>query len=283
MNLRSDILKLLAQQDLRPSEIREKLLPEYEKKHHYSKRSFDVLIIRELSKLGKFVKRKDKGHQLVLYAINKRGLEELGRIKVKNLTDLLDTKWLEPLRRLLIRVKHEGEDPEAFLNSNCITFIGKIPGAFPTSVEAMQSHLAFKRSLYERHQRDLERRREEYMETRQKYGKGSKESLDLFERIREEVGWTVGEYFEKLLNKAEKEKGIRKVMTVLGITEEMLEEMYRERVQQERTYKKALHRILKKHHLTIEKPIKDRELLKTVLKEFDEWKKEYWEGDARAH
>jgi len=222
MNLKLDILNLLAQQDLRPSKIREMLLPNYAKRRGYSKRSFDVIINRELSKLGKFVKRKDKGHQRVFYSINKRGLEEIERIKVKNLTDSLDSKWLYLLRRLLIRVTHEGEDPEAFLNNNCITFIGDIPCAFNMSVEAMQSQLALKRSLYQRHARDLERFREEFI----KADVINRERIDA--RIREEVGWTVGEYLRKLLKKTEKQKGVRKMMTVLGITDEMLEEIDRE-------------------------------------------------------
>jgi len=229
LNLRSDILILLAQQDLRPSEIREKLLPEYERKHHYSKRSFDVLIIRELSKLGKFVKRKDKGHQLVLYTINKRGLEELERIKVKNLTDSIDAKWLESLRRLLIRVKNEGTDPRDFLQGNCIAFIGSVPCTFPKSVRGLQGHIARENNLRRRHRHELEPLLEKYMQIRQKYGKGSKESLDFFERIREEVGLTIEEYLEKLLQKVDKEKGIRKIMTFFGITEEMVEEMYGKR------------------------------------------------------
>jgi len=265
---------------LRPSEIREKLLPEYEKKHGYSKRTFDVLVIRELSKLGKLVKRKDIGHQHVSYSINKRGVEELGRIKVKNLTDSIDAKWLESLRRLLIRVKNEGQDPEAFLNSNCITFMEGMVSTFHKSMDGMQSHLAIEENLRKRHLRDLEEIREKFREEYYKADLTHKQKIE--EKIEEEVGWTFGEYLKKLAKKADKQKGIRRIMTVLGITDEMLEEMYRERGQQERVYKKALHRILEKHHLDIEKPIKDRELLKTVLKEYDEWKKEYWKGDTHA-
>lgn len=225
-----DILSVLLnapQMRMRRNEIKNQLVPKYQGK--YAEGSFDVVLQRRLDKLS-WILEKDYVARSSFYSIRKKMKERVENLikkqEINSLIPSLDTRWLEPLRRFLIRVKHEGQDPKVFLNSHCITFIGDIPGAFPTSVEAMQSHLAFKRSLYKRHQRDLDGWTEKYMETRRKYGKGSKEFLDLHERIREEVGWTVGEYLKKLLNKAEKEKGIRKLMTVFGITEEMLAEMY---------------------------------------------------------
>lgn len=137
----------------------------------------------------------------------------------------------------------------------------------------MQSHIAFRDSLYRRHARDLERFRE-FIRAHMKADKIGRARVEA--RIRDEVGWTIGEYLRKLLKKAEKQEGVRKIMTVLGITEQMLEEMDKQRVQQERVYKKALLRILEKHQLSVDKPIKDRELLKLILKEYDQWKKEYW-------
>jgi len=227
LSLKFDILTLLAEREFRPSEIRERLLPKYEKKYD-SNRSFDVVICRELSKLRDLVNREDKGHQLVYYSLSKRGVKELERIRSHNLIDSIDAKWLGPLRNLLIKVKQEETYFEGFLNTNCITFIGDVPCTFDKSVEGMQSHIAFVRGLRERHERELERFREEFIQSRMK-GKNSYEHASVDARIRDEVGWTIGEYLKKLLKKAEKEKGVRKIMTVLGITEEMLEEMYRQR------------------------------------------------------
>lgn len=226
LSLKFDILNLLAEGEFRPSEIRERLHGKYKK--YDSDRSFDVIICRELSKLRDFINRKDKGHQLVYYSLNRRGVEELKRIKNHKLIDSTDPKWWTPFHNFLIRMKHE-DTPDEFFQFNCISFIGNIPCTFKRSVEGMQRHLAWEEDLQRRHWNELEPLKEKYFQIRQKYGRGSKESLDFFERIREEVGWTVGEYFEKLLEKAKKEKGIYKIMTILGITEEMLEEMYRQK------------------------------------------------------
>jgi len=207
-----------------------------------------------------------------VYSITELGLEAVKQVGVHDLVDSLDTKWLGPLRKLLIRIKHE--NPAVFFDRYCFTFIGDVPCAFTKSVEAMQSHIAFRDSLYKRHARDLERFREEFIRAHMKADKIGRARVEA--RIRDEVGWTIGEYLRKLLKKAEKQEGVRKIMTVLGITEQMLEEIDKQRVQQERVYKKALLRILEKHQLSVDKPIKDRELLKMILKEYDQWKKEYW-------
>jgi len=208
-----------------------------------------------------------------VYYVPKRWQKEVEKlIKERELHSLIpsiDAKWLDPLRNILIRIKHE--DPEVFFDRYCFTFIGDVPVAFTKSVEAMQSHLAFEKNLFVRQARDLEPYKEEIIKA------DKNESERIWERAREEVGLTLGEYLMKLLKKAENEKGVRKIMTVLGITEEMLKEMDKLRVQQERVYKNALLRILKKHQLSVDKPIKDRELLKTILKEYDQWKKEYRE------
>ena len=132
-------------------------------------------------------------------------------------------KWAA-IEGLLDNLKANGIDPEGFFKNNCIAFIGDVPGTLPKSVEGMQSHLAFVRSLHERHQRDLEPYREEYIRARMKNGEKGSAAVEL--RIKDEVGWTVEEYLKKLLKKAEGEKGILKIMTVLGITDEMLKEMY---------------------------------------------------------
>lgn len=210
-----------------------------------------------------------------VYSITELGLEAVKQVGVHDLVDSLDTKWLEPLRKLLIRIKHE--EPDVFFDRFCFTFIGDVPCAFTKSVEAMQSHIAFEESLHERHLRDLERFREDFMKT-DKIGRARVET-----RIRDEVGWTIGEYLKKLLKKAEKEKGVRKIMTVLGITEEMLKEMNRKTVQHVRARKKAWHRFLEKHYPNVEKPIRDRELARTIQKEFRQyWEKEYWKEDVGA-
>jgi hypothetical protein len=112
---------------------------------------------------------------------------------------------------------------ERFLNFNCITFIGDVPCTFHKSVEGIQSQIAFENNLRQRHQSDLERFREEFIRAHMKKDKSECAAVEA--RIKDEVGWTVGEYLKKLLNKAEKEEGIHKIMTVLGITEEMLEEI----------------------------------------------------------
>lgn len=112
---------------------------------------------------------------------------------------------------------------ERFFNSNCITFIGDVPCTFDKSVEGIRSQIAFENNLRQRHQSDLERFRERFIRAHMK--KDKIECAAIEEKVQNEVGWTLGEYLKKLLSKAEKEKGVHKIMTVLGITEEMLAEM----------------------------------------------------------
>jgi len=197
-----------------------------EKKKEFAKNTvykyLDELVTDELMKMEPG-SREDSFRPV--YSITKLGLEAVKQIDVHDLVDSFDAKWLDPLRNLLIRVKHEETDLEGFFNTNCITFIGDVPCTFHKSVEGMQSHIAFEKSLHKRHLRDLhvctEGFREEFMKA------NAIERKRVSARIREEVGWTVGEYFKKLLKKAEKEKGVRGIMTLYGITDEMLEEMYK--------------------------------------------------------
>lgn len=155
-----------------------------------------------------------------LYYVTRKGNEKVKKQRMKLGVDSLPEKWITPLRNLIVKLTHETPFPEGFLNTHCITFIGDIPCTFPKSVEGMQSHIAFETSLHQRHQRDLEKFQDELNGTKDKV---SWDRVDA--KIKEEVGWSKGEYLKKLLKKAEKEEGIRKIMTVLGITDEMLEKM----------------------------------------------------------
>jgi len=204
---------------LRRIMIRNDIWPRY-KKEYDSERSFDVVLQRKLHRLSWFLQRKYVGRS-AFYLIRKERKEKVEKLIKENecqsLVPSLTAKWLGPLRNLLIRMKHE--EPELALNNYCFTFIGDIPIAFTKSVEAMESHIAFETNLHQRHQRDLEKFREEFVSA-DRIGHAHIDA-----RIKEEVGWTVGEYLGKLFKKAEKEKGLSKIMTALGITEEMLAEM----------------------------------------------------------
>ena len=109
---------------------------------------------------------------------------------------------------------------QGFLNSNCITFIGDVPCTFPKSAEGLQGQIALERSLRQRYERDLEKYHEEFMNAR---------SLDernrVDARIREEVGWTEGEYFKKLLMKTEKGNILAILKNIYGVPEEDLREL----------------------------------------------------------
>lgn len=109
MDLKIDILNLLSERELRPSEIRERLFLKW-KKVYDSKRSLDVMIIRLLSgKLGRFVDRDDRGHQCVYYSINERGVEELERRKLRGqLDNWMDELSLAEIRSWLSRFREHG-------------------------------------------------------------------------------------------------------------------------------------------------------------------------------
>jgi len=188
------------------------------------KRSKQVLLNYKtsLEHSGKIKKKINAQTKRPVYYIPLKWHDKVEKLKqqrnIYDLAESLNAKWLNPLRNLLIKMKNENPDRE--IDTYCFSFIGEVPSAFPKSMEAMQSHLSFVQSLRERHSRDLEKYREEYMKAADKV---EREKVDT--RIRKEVGWTVGEYFKILLKKAEKEEGIRQIMIVFGITDEMLREM----------------------------------------------------------
>jgi hypothetical protein len=109
---------------------------------------------------------------------------------------------------------------QGFLNSNCITFIGDVPCTFPKSAEGLQGHIALKNSLQQHHSAALAKYREEFMESR-----SLEERKRVDARIRDEVGWTIGEYFKKLLKKTEKGDIISMYKNIFGVSEEELREL----------------------------------------------------------
>jgi hypothetical protein len=155
-----------------------------------------------------------------VYSINQRGIEEVKRIRNRNLLDSLDAKWLDPLKNLLIRMKTE--DPNRMLEGYCYTFIGDVPCAFTKSPHAFQQHMELEQSLRERHLKDLERFHEDFVSAKDKESRAKVDA-----KIKEEVGRTVGEYIRKLSRKTEQEDGFHRMLAILGITDEMLEEMQR--------------------------------------------------------
>lgn len=170
-----------------------------------------------------------------LYCVTKKGREKVEKQRIKLGVDSLAEKWINPLRNLLIRMKKE--NPNVDLDRYCFTFMGDIPTIFHKSVENMESHIAFERSIWERHQRDLSTVQKKYDEEYYTaFKKGDKAGIARVEaKIEDEVGWRVGSYFRKLLKKAEKEDIAGRLMTLYGLTEEMLEEMV---IPSQRTTKK---------------------------------------------
>lgn len=213
------------------NKIRDQLFQKYGKE--YSEGSFDVVLQRRLDRLASILER-DYVSRASFYSIRKKMKKKVERrIKEKDFQSLiasLDARWLGPLRNLLVKLNETQPYLEGFLNTNCITFVGDIPCTFHKSVEGMQSHIAFETSLQQRHERDLGKFREEFMNARDKI---SRERVDA--KIKEEVGWSIGEYLKKLLKKAEKEDIVGKLMTLYGLTEEMLEKMV---IPSQRTTKK---------------------------------------------
>lgn len=233
MDLKFDILNLLAKKDLRPSEIREILLPEYEKKRGYSKRSFDVIIYRELSRLDNFVNRKDKGHQRVFYAINKKGLEELQRIKVRNLTESFDVRGLNSLRNLINRILEEDKDPYRVFNEYCFAFIGDEPIAFS------KGYAEFVINLDRRIRTGYSREFDACMERCMGDKRTSQSIRACLPVCQEEIGGTVGEYWRKLKKKAEKLPFPQRMWITEGYSDEEIEKMLDDLKKQERYREKS--------------------------------------------
>jgi hypothetical protein len=101
--------------------------------------------------------------------------------------------------------------------------MGDLPIAFTKSMDAFESHMALEKSLQMRHLRDLRKFHDEYQNALMK--KDKIEERRVYEKIKQEVGWTVNDYVKILLKKTEKEEPFRRMLVILGITDEMLEEM----------------------------------------------------------
>ena len=134
------------------------------------------------------------------YCITENGKEYFEKLIVKRdsgaLIDSLEPEYarilLESLHTLLDSMKKEGTDPKEYFKSSCLAFIGGTSNTFHKSIEGM-------RQLIDREKR---------LET----------------RARKE-GLTLEEFIRKIKKKAEKLKGARRMLTVLGYTEEEIEEM----------------------------------------------------------
>lgn len=133
------------------------------------------------------------------YRITEKGRshfdKELLKRDIYDLTEFFDIKWLEMLRRMLANMRVHGTDPEVFFKDNCLTFVGGIPRTFEKSVKGMRAIIEWEKGLEIR---------------------ATKE------------GMTKEDYWRKKLKEAKKLKGVRRILTSLGFTEEEIEELRRQ-------------------------------------------------------
>jgi DNA-binding PadR family transcriptional regulator len=154
-----------------------------------------------------------------VYSIAPKGLIEIRRIENRNLVDSIDGRFLKPLRNLLIKLKQHSHDRDRFLEYYFFTFIGNIPIAVSKSVTSVESHLAFEKNLRERHMKAIREIDEEALGDKLVLSK--QEFARKQARIQEEVGWNLGDYFEKLLKKTEKDDKFTRMLKILGIDEDV--------------------------------------------------------------
>jgi hypothetical protein len=128
----TDILTVLfhaPQMHMQRNKIRDQLFPTCQKQ--YVEGSFDVVLQRRLDKLSRFVE-KEYVKRSAMYSIRKETKDEVEKLLKEHDIHLqvssLDTKWLNPLRNLFIRMKKE--DPNRALDTYCFTFIGDIASGF---------------------------------------------------------------------------------------------------------------------------------------------------------
>lgn len=119
--------------------------------------------------------------------------QELLRRDFYDLTDSFDIKWLEMLRNLLDGMRKTDTDPKVFFKDNCLAFIGGLPYTFPKSMEGMKMWVI-----------DFEK------------------GLEIRAR---KYGLTKEEYWIKKLKESVKMKGVPRILTSLGYTEEEIEEL----------------------------------------------------------
>jgi len=162
------------------------------------------------------------------YSLTKKGEHEALQVAMNQLGEsakVLFKQTYDMMQNIVAESRHRNsseEDAEfrlqEFFNFNCLTFIGDVPCTFGKSVEGLQRQIELENSLRQRHSAALAKYHEEFMAAR---SLEERNKVDV--RLREEVGWTVGEYFKKLLKKTEKNEGILGILkTIYGISEEEL-------------------------------------------------------------
>ena len=201
------ILKQLRGKDLRPKELHKKLYPVFKSEQHFqppSPETFRTQLNRKLAKLTKNeeIERKDIGHQNVSYSILGEGKRRLIALDINLYVSELDKENLEIFFRVIKQIRERSHDPSCY----CFTFIGDVPVTFSKTLTAFQSHLDQEKRLYRKHAEEIARiKREVYQvppgEPKTFWKEEWREKLN--ERVEKEVGWSIGEYFRKLLKKAE--------------------------------------------------------------------------------
>ena len=233
-SLETLILKSLVSKPLRFRDLREQVYPKFKAQQKtrfdYSIESFATILTRKLKKLLKkdFINRIDQGHQNVCYSLTEEGKRKIRDMEIVPLLSEIDDKWFEPLRNMILQIK-EDKSPENFLDNWCFTFIGNIPIGFSKDIQSMQRQLLYEKNLGERRRREIEKLREEF-ENANSNIPINKWAEEFSKRVEEDIGWSNGEYFNRLVKKAEGEKDFaQRFKTIFGITDEMIEELQKRR------------------------------------------------------
>ena len=207
MELEIEILKELRVKDKRSSEIQKKLYPILKSAqpfHKLAEETFRTQLNRKLHKLTEYgeLERIDRGHQNVSYSISSKGKQRLIALDISAYVSELDKQNLEIWYSVLNQIRERQQEPCCF----CFSFIDDVPVTFSKSIESLQRHLDQVRRLEESHSKEIARIKNEVYQVAPEEPKTFwkeewREKLN--DRVEKEVGWRLGDYFRKLIKRAE--------------------------------------------------------------------------------
>lgn len=203
MDLEIEILKALESKDFRPSELETKLYPiakSAQKFHPPSEETFRTQLNRALKKLAQNeeIKRLDRGHQFVVYSIMGKGRCKLMTLDINSYFSEMDAGNLQIFRNIITKIRAEAKSPDQY----CFTFIGDVPVTFSKTLAAFQQHLDQEKRLQLRYEEEINKINDEFRMAHP----DEPHTLwwdEYIQRREKEIGLSLGEYFRKLLRKAE--------------------------------------------------------------------------------
>ena len=214
-----EILMALRLKEIRPIELQKELYPKFKSAQKWpllTEEVFRTQLNRKLKKLTKEeeVIRTPKEHQDVRYSISPKGDKRILASDMASLI-MMDKDSLNVFGNRIKEMRSEGKMPECF----CFAFIGDVPVVFTKSEEGFKRHLAEVNYFFQRHWREIDRITQEVDKSHPNMP--HLERMKIAEkRIRQEVGWSLGDFLRGLLKQAHNKEFLETMKILFEITPE---------------------------------------------------------------